>query len=272
MPRAIWSYDKFISHWKFARMCGVSVSTLRNWERIGLIRLHRVGESNGYRYYQTCQLRQVYMIRALQSIGIPNYKILEWLSYPLNIELLEKQECVIEQSIQQLGYLDNIQYYKNSLYYEYKVEVKSLPEQCALIYRGVFPDVPSIVDQLNCMRRRVSESEGGADKQIVSIGQYFDDEINIQNQINAILYVGVTEPDLYAPGEIGILLSVPKAVTVRHKGYYRFLGDAYIEAFQFMEDHGFQVKGVPREWYIRDSWQIGKDEEQYVTEIQIPVE
>lgn len=39
-----------------------------------------------------------------------------------------------------------------------------------------------------------------------------------------------------------------------------------------MEDHGFQVKGVPREWYIRDSWQIGKDEEQYVTEIQIPVE
>lgn len=254
-------------------MCGVPVSTLRYWERIGLIQPHSIGETNGYRYYQTSQLRQVYMIRALQNIGIPNYKISEQLRYPLNIELLEKQEYVIEQCIkQQLGYLDNIQYYKNSLYYEYKVEVKSLPEQCALIYQGVFPDVQSIIDQLNCMRRRVSRLESESDSQIVSVGQYFDDEINIQNHINTILYVGISRPNLYAPNEIGILPSVPKAVTVRHKGYYRFLGDAYIEAFQFIEKCGFQTKGVPREWYIRDSWQIGKDEEQYITEIQIPVE
>ena len=61
------------------------------------------------------------------------------------------------------------------------------------------------------------------------------------------------------------------ALNVLHKGPYRKLSEAYAFAYQWMEVNGYQKAGCPRNSAIDGFW--NKDsEEDYLTEIQIPVE
>lgn len=257
---------------KFSRMCGVPSGTLRYWERCGLIKPSHIDCASGYRYYKTSQLRQVYMVRALQSIGMPNREITQYLNQPLSTQLLEKQKLLIEHRIKvQENHLNNIKYYEESLNHIYEVMLKSLPGFYALFCSGVFADVPSIIARFNQMRRLVVETEPRPENSPVSIGQYFNEEFNKQNQINSSLYVEISNPELYDGNTICYVPPESLSVTVTHRGYYRFLGDAYIQAYQFIEENGLKVIGSPREWYVVDSWQTNTKEADYVTELQIPV-
>lgn len=60
------------------------------------------------------------------------------------------------------------------------------------------------------------------------------------------------------------------ALSILHRGPYRKLPDAYAFAYQWMEVNGYQKTGCPRNSAIDGFW--NKDsEEEYLTEIQIPV-
>lgn len=60
------------------------------------------------------------------------------------------------------------------------------------------------------------------------------------------------------------------AVTVLHKGPYEKLGEAYYFAKQWMRENGYRQSGPPRDSAIDGCWNR-KSEDEYLTEIQIPV-
>ena len=62
-----------------------------------------------------------------------------------------------------------------------------------------------------------------------------------------------------------------KAVTVMHKGPYSELGKAYSYIFKWIEENNYTVKENPRESYIDEIWN-GKKEEEWLTEIQVPIQ
>ena len=62
-----------------------------------------------------------------------------------------------------------------------------------------------------------------------------------------------------------------KALSVCHKGSYANLAKAYAFALNTAKDKGYKIVGAIREVYIDGCW--NKDnEEDYLTEIQIPIE
>ncbi|MDO4544989.1 MAG: GyrI-like domain-containing protein [Bacillota bacterium] len=60
------------------------------------------------------------------------------------------------------------------------------------------------------------------------------------------------------------------AVTVCHRGPYETLGNAYGFAKRWMGEHGYVQDGLPRDSAIDGCWNK-ESEEEYLTEIQIPV-
>ena len=64
---------------------------------------------------------------------------------------------------------------------------------------------------------------------------------------------------------------VPKALCMKHVGPYERFYDSFIEAFRYMEEHGYKVAGQPRTSYIDGAWNQD-DPEKWLSVIQIPIE
>jgi effector-binding domain-containing protein len=65
-------------------------------------------------------------------------------------------------------------------------------------------------------------------------------------------------------------LKAEKAISVEHKGSYSKLGEAYAFALNWVKEKGYQINGSIRERYIHGCWDT-KEENNYLTEIQIPI-
>lgn len=61
-----------------------------------------------------------------------------------------------------------------------------------------------------------------------------------------------------------------EAVCVYHKGNYNGLPEAYAFALNRAKENGYTISEAPREQYIDGIWNKD-DEEDWLTEIQIPV-
>ena len=67
--------SKYYSINKFSKILGISVQTLRNWDKKGKLHPHHTS-SNGYRYYSHEQLNQVMNVKPnLDRIVIGYYRV-----------------------------------------------------------------------------------------------------------------------------------------------------------------------------------------------------
>lgn len=65
-------------------------------------------------------------------------------------------------------------------------------------------------------------------------------------------------------------LKEQRAVSVLHKGSYATLGEAYAYSLNYVKEKGYEIADSIRERYINGCWDRD-DEEDYLTEIQIPI-
>ncbi len=56
---------------QFARMCQVSVKTLRHYHDVGILEPARIDRRTGYRYYHSHQIRTASAIVSLRNVGMP---------------------------------------------------------------------------------------------------------------------------------------------------------------------------------------------------------
>lgn len=62
---------------EFSLLCGVTVKTLRHYEKVGLLQPAEVDEWTGYRYYNVAQMQTLANIRRLKRIGFSLDEILD---------------------------------------------------------------------------------------------------------------------------------------------------------------------------------------------------
>lgn len=52
---------------EFSKICKVTTRTLRHYDEIGLIKPRFVNEENGYRFYETNQIRDMLLVSRLKE-------------------------------------------------------------------------------------------------------------------------------------------------------------------------------------------------------------
>ena len=99
---------------QMSKVCGVSVKTLRHYDKIGLLKPQRIDEINGYRYYEDPQIGTMLLIGRLKRYGFSLTEIQALLTIPDSRELLrqlykqrfrlERQMEHISITIREMGY------------------------------------------------------------------------------------------------------------------------------------------------------------------------
>jgi len=97
-------------------------------------------------------------------------------------------------------------------------------------------------------------------------GEYKEEDIDVE------ICEAVTSscPDT-GPVRFKELDAVEQAATMLHKGPYKTIGSTYSRLTETIWDKGLKISGPPRESYIDGIWNK-EDPEEWLTEIQIPVE
>lgn len=61
--------EKQLTIGEFARLCGVTVKTLRHYEKVGLVEPVIVDDFTHYRYYSPCQMQKMNAVKSLKRLG-----------------------------------------------------------------------------------------------------------------------------------------------------------------------------------------------------------
>ena len=99
---------------QMSKVCGVSVKTLRHYDKIGLLKPQRIDEINGYRYYEDSQIGTMLLIGRLKRYGFSLTEIQALLTIPDSRELLrqlykqifrlDRKMVHISKNIREMGY------------------------------------------------------------------------------------------------------------------------------------------------------------------------
>jgi DNA-binding transcriptional MerR regulator len=77
---------------QMSKVCGVSVKTLRHYEKIGLLMPQKTDELNGYRYYEDSQIGTMLLIGRLKRYGFSLMDIQKLLAITDNRQLQKQME------------------------------------------------------------------------------------------------------------------------------------------------------------------------------------
>lgn len=165
---------------KISNMMGISVQTLRFYEKIGLFAPCYVNPETGYRYYEYSQLHKIDRIRYLQKLGISLKDIKDIYNSGNTAEILgnlraqrEKEYQIFKESQNKLEELDwYIEYF--SFLRDKKhfgiVYMKRMEKRCAMVVdMGDGASFYDINPQFYELKRRAIYNEMECRRQYVSI-------------------------------------------------------------------------------------------------------
>lgn len=260
-----------------ANLFNISVSTLRHYEKIGLLPPEYVDKATGYRYYSTSQFECLNTIRYLRVLGTPLGRISEFLKN---------------------RNLDNIK----NLLTQQKSEIKNRLNELKIIEKKIDNRLylldDAIHSELNTIKLRTIPSKRIAwIKHNFAVETYLDLEIPIRrlesHQREALVFlgkvgVGISEQNMKKgcfskydrvflilddvdnyEGETSLLPDT-EAVTVRFCGSHREAEKYYRLLMEFVKNNDMQIAGFSSEITMID-YGYTDETNKFVTEIQIPV-
>ena len=263
---------------EFSLLCGVTVKTLRHYEKIGLIRPSEVDEWTGYRYYNVSQMQNMANIRTLKEIGFsleeiydlfesgtmkPTIKSLEQKirSTEHELAMLQRRNQTLRAMIDSQNKIRNmenisIQSLREIIVASHREVIKSYSELGRLCYEVIGPEMA----RLGCKCPEPGYCY------TIEHNEYRPENIDIE-------YCEQVEEMGADSGLIQFkkIPAVPKAVCMKHYGPYEKLYDSYVEIFKYIDKQGFKIIGQPRANYIDGIWNQ-EDPEKWLTVIQVPVE
>jgi effector-binding domain-containing protein len=268
--------DDLLPIGRFAKATRLSVKALRHYDELGLLRPTFVDPSSGYRYYRPAQANQAEAIRVLRSVEMPLEEIGELLADPggdVVVKRLrlhrERLEARLDEHRRMLAFLQRLLEQEDVMPYE--VTVKELPAQPVAATRTT-TDLRQIASAISAgvhtvlveLGRRGIEPAGPL--QVV----YHADQVLDEETSAPIEICWPVAAPFEGSGEVygTELAGGPAAVTV-HRGPYAEIGPAYHTVSGWVQDHGHELAGGPREVYLNDPRQV--DEADLLTEVQWPI-
>lgn len=260
-----------------ARLFNISVSSLRHYEKIGLLTPEYTDESTGYRYYSVSQFEKLNTIRYLRALDTPLEQISSFLkNRNLNNirSLLKEQKAVISQKRKELESiekkLDNRLFRLDDAESSELDKIKILkipPQRIAWIKKEL--TIETYLDLELPMRHLESKNK----KAVVFLGKVGVgiSEQNLKkgefSKYDRVFLI-LDDEDEY-DGET-IILPEHTSVTVRFCGSHGEAYEYYRRLISFINTNNMQITGFSSEITMID-YAYTSDLDKFVTEIQIPV-
>ena len=263
---------------EFSRYCGVTVKTLRHYERMGLLVPNEVDEWTRYRYYDVAQMQQLNGILRLKEMGFSLEEVRELLdegTHKPSVKQLEEKIKQVEQLLKNLQ--DRLILLRRMADSQAKIDtagrifVQRLPEIVVASHRQVLAkrsDLTALcahvlgpeIQRIGCKRSLP----------IYSFVIEHDEEYKTTDVDTE--YCEQAEEMMPAPRLIQFkrLPEIPMAVCMKCYGSYQHWYEQKAELFDYIEKQGYQICGRHRRQYVEGAWNQ-KDPEKWLTIIQVPV-
>lgn len=274
---------------EFSRFGRVTVKMLRHYDDLGLLRPARVDPDTGYRYYAADQLPRLNRIVALKELGFRLEQIGMMLDGDLSDEqmrgMLKLRRAELEQELAdaaaRLAQVDGrLAQLERAGSPPTEVVVRSVPpQQVAAIRQSVNVDddvITALFEELEAYVSRHRARAALPPLMIYHDAEYSDAAEDIEVMVPLD---GPVSPD----GRVTVR-ELPGHETMAclvHTGGYDGLASAFSVLLRWIEGHDYAVDGPTREVYLRfGAEQLGytlpdgylaESDEEYVTELQVPV-
>jgi DNA-binding transcriptional MerR regulator len=264
---------------EFSQLMQVTVKTLRHYEQKGLLLPDEVDEWTGYRYYSIDQMQKLQAIRDLQRLGFSLDEIKDLFEdnshIPSSQQLTEKikeTEAQLNQLITRRNRLLDWRNTRKEMKTMEKFSIQSLPEIIVASHREVLPDYAAIgsmcveiiapeMQRLGCKCPPPGYCftvEHDREYKPTDVDIEYCEQVEEMGEDSAII-------------QFKRLPAVPKALCMKHVGPYERFYESYIEAFRYIEEHGYKPVGQFRTCYVDGVWNQ-EDPEKWLSIIQIPIE
>ncbi|CAG9621251.1 MerR family transcriptional regulator [Sutcliffiella rhizosphaerae] len=271
---------------EFSKLSGLSVHTLYHYENIGILRPVRKDDWTNYRYYSADQLIELNKVLALKDAGFSLEEIASFLiGAPVNnklIRMLEEKaqalEAYIVEETSRLNRLrTNLFLIKNGgIPLMNEITLKQVEPMLVASIRKTQNPVEQTFDQF-CeelwMKMHAHLDVVCAKCSIPCMSIYHSGlYVNMAESID----MEVVEPlyrEVPASTEVAIheLPRVEKMASIVHKGPFSRIGETFASLEKWITENRYTISGPVREIYHKGEW-ITKDANEWVTEIQVPVE
>lgn len=263
----------------FARLGQVSVTTLRHYDDVGLLKPDSVDGFSGYRYYSVAQLAQLNRIMALKELGfslsqieqVLNGLTLEQLRGMLTLKQAEAEQQIAaerERLIRIAARLKQME--EEERMPDHDVILKQVPAALVASRRVTIPtndQVPAILGPAFDETYAYVGAQGAKDVAPC---------LAIWHQPAAVLANEVAEAvvpiDKAVPGSERVAVyDLPPATvaSVVHQGSFANFNKAHASLLSWIEENGYRSAGTYREVYIKHDPNVPDSS---TTEIQYPVE
>lgn len=259
---------------EFSKLAKATVKTLRHYDEIGLLKPIFV-DDNGYRYYEIGQLNDLLKIVELRKLdmSIPDIKrTLETKDFRTALKeqqvRLEKELEVKRQQISLIKkYVAKAE--KGDFMENYTAKEIVVPANTVYYRHGVIDSMADILQFVlgageECGKNNPSLKCKGYCYITYTAKEYKERDIELE-------YAEAVEEAGTASENIGFREDKEiTAISVLHKGKHENLSKAYAYALNTVKEKGYEIDGPIREVYIHGCWDRD-DEDDYLTEIQIPI-
>jgi effector-binding domain-containing protein len=259
---------------RFSKMTRLSVKALRHYDELGLLVPTIVDRSSRYRYYTYGQANRAEAIRVLRSLDMPLEDVREVLDADdpqVAAKVLDRHRARLESELDRhermLAFLGRLIDRREGIM-PYEVEVKEEPEMLVV-------SVTRHASQAT-IGKEIGETFGALTEAVGPVGYgqgmpgivYFD---VIDEWTDGTIEVFMPVAARFEPPE-GMAVKAFPPMTVAssvHRGPYAELGPAYQAVAAWIQEHGHEIAGPPRELYLNDPGESGQAEA--LTEVQFPI-
>ncbi|UCE27986.1 MAG: MerR family transcriptional regulator [Candidatus Coatesbacteria bacterium] len=264
---------------EFSKLSKVSVRALRHYDRLRLLEPADVDRWTGYRSYSASQLPRLNRIVGLKEMGFSLDEVAALLDNDLTVEemrgMLKAKRAELNDRVRdEKGRLARVEARLRLREQEGKdmpeeVVVKKVKTVRAATLRDIIPSYP---EQGHLWEELMSHLKSHDAKYTGPCFTMYHDECYKESDVDAEVGQPVAS-DVPETDRIK-MRDVPGAEQMAcliHKGPYDGLNAAYQVLTKWIDDNGYRIVGPDREVYLAGCASTD-DPNEYVTEIQFPVE
>jgi effector-binding domain-containing protein len=256
---------------RFSALCRLSQKALRLYDEMGLLRPAWVDPDSGYRYYAVAQALEAERIRLLRGLEIPLEEIAELLrDEAARRRVLDRHRRRLEDRVAELhALLTSLARLEREDAMTYEVRTKEVDPQQVLAIRLRVPlaalarEVPQAFGELAAHAERAGAAPAGP-ALAVYLGPPDD-----AGTFDVQLAIPVGRPMSGAGRIDGCELPGGRVAYTLHCGPYDAVGPVHAALLRWIQEHGHEVAGSPREVYLVGPRQV-KDPSELRTELQWP--
>lgn len=261
---------------RFSKMTRLSVKALRNYDDLGLLVPAVVDRSSGYRYYTYGQANRAEAIRVLRSLDMPLQDIREALEADdpeVAAKVLDRHRARLEAELDRhermLAFMGRLMERKEGVM-PYEIEVKEVPAQHVAVVRK-HASKTTIGRDISSGFAAIGEATGRAGVPLAGPPFLIMFEVVDEESEGDIEIAFPVSMPFGGGGEVvGREEPAMTVASTMHRGAYDEIGPAYSTLTGWIQEHGHEIVGPPREIYLTDPSET-PDPADYVTEIQFPI-